>query len=271
VSLNPERLRWNLWALVATLLIGLAIGVGILSQTQLENAAFAFIPRQSYGGVVGGLVGLVALFVLYVTWKQREIALKDRQIQQLAVRQTTQRGQLLELASVMEASGQLAQKLELRPMLDLAARRVRSCLEADYSTIFLVNPRSGRLERAVSGGTAEATGEGNPGAAASAELGGGLIRHVHETGEALLVTLEEANARLARDIGLSSAPHSALCVPIRFEAARLGVLCITRTAGPEAFGPLQMRALQVLSDQCGAAIVKSFHYRRVGRDLRAAA
>ena len=73
------------------------------------------------------------------------------------------------------------------------------------------------------------------------------------------------------DLGLAGTPRAALCAPIRFKNASLGVLCVARIDGAEPFAAVHTRALQAPAEHCGAAIVKDFHYQRGARRGQAAA
>lgn len=260
-----RRRRW-LWGLAATLLVGLALTVVLLSVSPTDRAEPVLLPRANFGGILAGLVGLVVLFVLYATWQQDRLLAKEYELRRLAAHEATLRERLGELSSLLDACSQLAQKLELRDVLSLAAKRVVSCLEADLSAIYLFNPRSGQLEELASVGKGAAVKS-----PAVLRPGDGVLGYVYSTREALTVQSEEMLARLASELGLAGAPRAALCAPIRFDGACLGVLCIARVGEGEAFVMMHSRALQALAEHCGAAIVKGFHYQRCSREAQAAA
>ncbi len=263
---DSERRRRQLWGLTATLLLGFAVAVAILSESVVDKGGFVLLPRRTYGVVVNGLVGLVFLFVVYVTLRQRELAIRENEVQRLTMHEVAFRGRLTELMSLFETSSQLAQKLNIREMLGLAASRVLPCLEADHSTVHLLNPRDGDLEVVTSAGKRAAGTD-----VATIQPGEGVVGYVFASGEALIVNSSEMCARLGQELGLPRAPCSALCVAIRFKDTPLGVFSIVRIDVDEPFVPMHIRAMQALAEHCGAAIVKDFHYRRIAREAARAA
>jgi transcriptional regulator with GAF, ATPase, and Fis domain len=263
---GSERNRRRLWWLAAILMIGLATTVAILGASQVGQDEPVALPRESFTAILVAMVGLVALFALYAGSQHERLESKERDLARLAAHETILRERLNELSALLEMSGQLAQKLDVRGVLNLAASRLLPCLEADHSAVFLIDPRSGLLEEVASVGKQH--GIAGP---AKVSPGDGVIGYVYATGESLTIDSEEMLARLALELGLAVAPHAALCAPIRFEKSLLGVICVARIDVQETFAALHANALQALAEHCGAAIFKSFHYQCRGAGLRKAA
>ena len=259
-SAPDSRSRW-LWGLSAFLLIGFAVTVAILGKSSAEVERGVVLPTSTFESILAGLVGLVVLFVIYVSTQQEKLRRSAAEIRQRGVREEVLRARLNELAALLDVSGELSQTLDLRPMLELAARRLLPCLEADHSSIVLLNPRANLLEEAASVGMRMAV-EGP----ITVRPGSGVLGHVFETRETMTVEAEEARARLAQELGLAGIPSSAVCAPIIFEEVCLGVFCIARIDDNEAFTAMHARALLALAEQCGAAIVRHFHSRRGSGD-----
>ena len=262
---GAERRRRWLWWLASVLLVGLALTVVILVTSRPGGSEAAPLPRGSSGGVLAGMVGLVILFVLYGTWQHGQLLARESELRQIAAREDVLRERLDEVASLLEVTSALAEKLDLKAMLSLAAKRVLSCLEADHSAVYLFNPHDGRLDEVASCGA-----RSRPANTASARPEEGVLGYVYGSREALAIESEEMRARLAAELGLTGTPHAAICAPIRFKQANLGVLCIARIDVPEPFAAVHARALQALAEHCGAAIVKDFHYQRNAHVSRAA-
>jgi transcriptional regulator with GAF, ATPase, and Fis domain len=256
MSTPQGRQQW-LWALTACLLVGLAVTVAVLGRSGAETDRDVVLPMATFQLVLGGLVGLVLLFVAHVTIQQRRLRRWELEIQQRSMREEVLRARLNELAALMEVSGELSQKLDLRATLELAARRLLPCLEADHSSILLLNPRSRALEKAAWVGKSAAAGQ-----MVQVHPGEGVLGHVFVSREMLTVETPEARVALRRELGLAGTPCSAMCVPILFDGTCLGVFCVARVDVSEPFTALHARALQVLASQCGAAVVRYFHTRR---------
>jgi transcriptional regulator with GAF, ATPase, and Fis domain len=257
---TPEGRQQWLWTLSACLLIGLAVTVAILGRSSVPMDRNVVLPMATFQLVLGGLVGLVVLFVLHVSVQQRRLHRWELEIQQRSMHEEVLRARLNELAALLEVSGELSQKLDLRATLELAARRLLPSLEADHSSILLLNPRSQVLEKAASVGKRADVEHQVP-----VRLGEGVIGHVFVSREMLTVEAPEARVVLGRELGLAGVPCSAICVPILFDGACLGVFCVARVDVSEPFTVLHARALQVLASQCGAAVVRYFHSRRGSR------
>ena len=257
LSKTERRRRW-LWTLAAILLVGLVGEVAIIGSFGTEQTAFVFLPHATYGVVLAGLMGLVLLFVLYASQSLRALAAEEGERQRLAMREAVIHERLTGVSHLLDTMGMLAQKPDLHSTLSLAVSRALPCFEADYSSVLLFIPGTGQLETLVSVG-----GESESQAAELPRLSGGVVGSVHATGEALTANTPQACARLADELGLTSPPCSALCVPISFDGARLGVFCVARMTLDEPFTPMHAHALEVLAAHCGATIVRSLHDRRI--------
>jgi PAS domain S-box-containing protein len=257
LSKAEKRRRW-LWALAATLLVGLVAEVTIIGSFGTEQSAFVFLPHATYGAVLAGLMALVLLFVLYASQSLRALAAEEDENQHRAMREAVIHERLTGVSDLLDTLGMLAQKPDLRSTLSLAVNRALPCFEADYASVLLFIPGTGQLEPLVSVGCGSESL-----AARLPRLGEGMVGSVHATGEALTANTPQACASLADELGLESPPCSAVCVPISFDKSPLGVFCVARMTLDEPFTPMHARALQVLAAQCGTAIFRSLHDRRI--------
>lgn len=257
LSKTERRRRW-LWALAATLLVGLVGEVAIIGSFGTERTAFVFLPHATYGVILAGLMVLVLLFVLYATQSLRALAAEEGESQRLAMHEAVIHERLTGVSDLLDTMGMLAQKPDLHGTLSLAVNRALPCFEADYSSVLLFIPGTGQLETLVSvgAGTRSQTAQ-------LSRPGEGMVGSVHASGEALTANTPQACACLADELGLESPPRSALCVPISFDGARLGVFCVARMTLDEPLTPMHAHALEVLAAHCGATIFRSFHDRRI--------
>jgi transcriptional regulator with GAF, ATPase, and Fis domain len=266
VRLDPENRRRWLWGLSACLLVGLAVTVVILGKAGAEAGQAVVLPAATFQAVLGGLVGLVVLFVMYVSMQQEQLHRWETEVRQRAMHEELLRARLNELAALLDVSGELSRQLNLRSVLEVAVRRLLPCLEADHASILLIDPRRNVLEQAASVGKRAGADGPDP-----IHPGAGVLGHVFESREILTVESQEARAALGRELGLAGTPCSAVCTPIVFENTCLGVLCVARVDVSEAFTAMHARALHALAEQCGAAIVRHFDRRRGGQATARAA
>ncbi|HVP15108.1 MAG TPA: GAF domain-containing protein [Terriglobales bacterium] len=257
-SPGERRSRW-LSTLNGVLLVGLSVTVAVLVITRPEGPDAAILPGESRTLLIG-LVGLVVLFVLYTGWQQGQLRAREAELREVSAHGDVLRERLDELASLLEVTSALAENMDLKTVLTLAAKRVVPCLDADHAAVYLFNPRVGRLEEVASSSTR--VGATGPPTVTPDE---GVIGYVYANRDAFALESEEMRARLAAELGLTGTPHAALCAPIRFRRANLGVFCVARIEHQEPFAAVHVRALQAVAEHCGAAIVKDFHYQRAGR------
>ena len=257
LSKTEHRRRW-LWALAATLLVGLVGEVAIIGSFGTEPTAFVFLPHATYGVVLAGLMALVLLFVLYASQSLRALAAEEGENQRLALREAVIHERLTGVSDLLDTMGQLAQKRDLRGTLSLAVDRALPCFEADHASVLLFIPGTGQLETLVSVG-----GGAGSRPARLPRAGEGMVGSVHATGEAVTANTPQACSSLADELGLESTPCSALCVPISFDGTPLGVFCVARMTLDEPFSPMHARALEGLATHCGTVIFRSLQERRV--------
>ena len=212
-----------------------------------------------------GLCGLVLLFVLYVQHHHRKLSVLESRFRDIAVREAALQAHFSELSFLFDISTQLQLRLDLNSMLDLAAQRLLPCLDAQQSTIMLVNEESGLLEvRAASGVDSErVTG-------VKVKPGEGVAGQVFSTGELLNLTAATAGQQFAEQPDYGRGIIAGLCVPMRFRGNPIGVVCVTRTSG-EPFSDLHARMLATFAEHCAATVVKTNHHHELLESVRTSA
>lgn len=260
-----ERQRGTLWMLGLVLLAALCAALVLLSWSTGEDGAVMARIEERWPTLVG-LSGLVLLFGLYATHKQRELVRMQERFQQLAVREASLKARLGELSFLFDTSTQLQLRLDMQSMLDLATQRLLSCFEAHQSSIMLHNPDTGLLEvRAVSGVDANLV------AGSTAKPGEGIAGTAFATGESLLLTPESMAQRFPNDIKPGRSITSSLIVPLRFRGNAVGVVSVCRTDQTEEFTALHMQMLESFAEHCAATFVKTSHHQAMLEGVRRAA
>ena len=212
-----------------------------------------------------GLVGLVLIFVLYTQHKHRQLGELEGRLRDSAVREASLQARFSELTFLFDTSTQLQLRLDLASMLDLAAQRLTSCLEATQSSSMLHRPESGLLEVRAAAGVDSTLVKG-----ARVRPGEGIAGHVFASGETLVLTPEVMAKRFPDEIKHSRTIASALCVPLRFRGTPIGVVSVARTGG-EPFGEIHARMLETFAEHCAATVVKTEHHHDVLRQVKNAA
>ncbi len=256
-----DRQRGALISLGAVLLTAMCLALVILSWTQEQDG---FDIQRRWPTLVG-LSGLVLIFVLYAQNKHRELGRMEGRLRDLAVREARLQTRFSELSFLFDISTQLQLRLDLQGMLDLAAQRLVPCLDAHQCSIMLHNPETGRLEvRATAGVDSGLVKD------ATVQIGDGIAGHVFSKGETLILSPQAMQERFPAAIKHGRTIASALCVPMRFRGAPIGVVCVSRTSG-EPFGEIHARMLEAFSEHCAATVVKTQHHHELLAHVRQAA
>jgi transcriptional regulator with GAF, ATPase, and Fis domain len=253
-ALDTVGRRRSLWRVAAVLLLVLVLAVVALTMPPDDGGV---IPLWNHYVRLASLLGLVAMFVAYVFDEERRLAAADARLQQVMVREVSLRARLAEVSELLDATTEMARTFDLPAVLDLAVRRVRSCMDADSSVILLLDPATGVLKGVVAAGEGAELMK-----AAQTSSREGALGCAFEAGEPMALESRTLCEQFARELGLAVVPSAALCVPLRFEGARLGLLCVSRCDDRTSYSSADARALYSLADHCAAALVKSFHARR---------
>jgi transcriptional regulator with GAF, ATPase, and Fis domain len=254
-----QRQRGNLlWAAGLLLLLMSATLVMIVA---LEDGGRIDLARR--WPTLCGLVGMVAVFVLYIQHKHGQLAALENRLRDLAVREATAQARFTELSFLFDISTQLQLRLDLASMLDLAVQRLVSCLDAHQATIMLYDETSETLRvRATAGGDSPLVRD------ASARPSEGIAGHVFTTGTTVVLSPDVIAERFPNEVKPKRSIASALCVPMRFRGSSIGVVCVTRDSG-ESFGPMHAKMLEAFAEHCAATVFKTHHHhemlRQVGR------
>ncbi len=259
-----ERQRGVLWMLGLVVMGALCAGLAVVSWSGAEGG-FQVEMTQKWTSLVG-LAGLVLLFVLYATKKQRELAAMQDRLQKVAVREASLHARLGELSLLFDTSTQIQLRLDMQSMLELATQRLLSCFEAHQSSIMLLNEESGLLEvRAASGVDANLV------AGSRAKPGEGIAGAAFAAGESLLLDDASMRARFPNDIKPGRNIRSSLIVPMKFRGACVGVISVSRTHQSEPFEEVHRQMLQTFAEHCAATFVKTHHHQTLLEGVRRAA
>ena len=254
--LDSQRRLWS--GLAGLLMTAICVTLVLVSWWQSPEG-FSF--RTRWPSLVG-LLGLVLVFVLYSQHKHRQLGELERRLRDAAVREASMQARFTELAFLFDTSTQLQLRLDLASMLELATQRLASCLEATQCSIMLHNPATGMLEVRAAGGVDSVLVSG-----ARVEPGKGIAGHVFASGETLLLTPQVMAERFPDEIKHGRTIASALCVPLRFRGASIGVVSVAR-AGGEPFGETHARMLETFGEHCAATVVKTEHHQDVLRQVK---
>ena len=262
-----RRRNSMMWAWVFVLVIGLCATVPML-YLPLVGALNQYEPdagpsnEQVYYALVG-LAGLVVIFLLYLSLKQRELEGMRETLARESQETESARMRLLELSEMFHLSTTLNLQLRLPVVLEIIVRRVVSALRAQQASIMLFDPESGELEtRAAYGLEAEFT------RGARVKMGDGIAGRVAESGDVALLNRTTKDAEFAKHFKHDRNITSALSLPLRVGERCIGVLNVNRINHPEQFEDHHREILAMFAEHVAAVIERAEVLDRLGNRSR---
>ena len=259
-----DRRNWGLWILNGALLVVMAGVITSLYLPQLWGLVAMDMPApETRGMMVTSMCGLVLIFMFYMLLKQREMANVRGDLFRSRMKEEILRSRLGEITSLFDMSTSVNMQLSVDSILDIITRRVLTCLEADQSSILMLDPATQMLHaRAVHGVDADFVKD------AKIKLGDGVAGFVAQAGEPMVLNPEDINRRFAAHKKHGRNITSALCIPLMVKGRAIGVLNINRIDRDRPFTAADARVLGVFGEHAAVAIQKVEDYRAL--DSRAA-
>jgi K+-sensing histidine kinase KdpD len=242
-----RRNRW-MWLLNIALICFLSVTVAILYRLQDKTHLASWL--QAPGGevtLIGGLCGLTILFCLYMFHKQIELTKVRQDLLGIRIREEAVRSRLTGISHLLDASSPLLESLEQNVSLDLVSLNVKTCMEADHASLYLLEAGSDDLVcRSVTGANA------NECRNKTESKGQGVVGTVVNTGEAM--QLDGSQISSQENDPEHQAYESLIVVPIAVEEEILGVIQVARTEPCDLFVPSDARALTAFGTHVGRAL-----------------
>ena len=252
-----DRRNWGLWILNGLLLVVMA---GVITSLYLPRVWGLVAPEmpapETRGMMVTGMCGLVLIFMFYMLLKQREMAHVRSDLFRSRMKEEILRSRLGEITSLFDMSTSVNMQLTVDAILDIITRRVLTCLEADQSSILMLDPDTQTLScRAVHGIDADFVRD------CQIKLGDGIAGYVAANGEPMVINPEDITRRFAAHRKPGRNITSALCIPLMVKGRAIGVLNINRIDRDRPFTAGDARVLAVFGEHAAVAIQKVEDYR----------
>jgi len=259
-----DRRNWGLWILNGLLLVVMAGVITSLYLPQVWGLVAMDMPApETRGMMVTGMCGLVLIFMFYMLLKQREMAGVRSDLFRSRMKEEILRSRLGEITSLFDMSTSVNMQLTVDSILDIITRRVLTCLEADQSSILMLDPETQTLYcRAVHGVDADFVRD------ARIKLGEGVAGFVAQNGEPMVLNPDDMARRFSAHRKAGRNITSALCIPLMVKGRAIGVLNINRIDRDRPFTPADARVLAVFGEHAAVAIQKVEDYKAL--DSRAA-
>lgn len=258
-----DRKNWGLLLLNSLLLLVMAAVISSLYLPQLWGLMVPDVPApETRGMLVTGLCGLVLIFMLYMLLKQRQMVNLRADLFRARMKEEILRSRLSEITSLFDMSTSVNMQLTVDSILDIITRRVLTCLEADQSSILMLNSATQMLEcRAVHGVDSDFVRD------ATIKLGDGIAGYVAQHGEPMVLNPEDVVRRFASFRKTGRNITSALCIPLMVKGRAIGVLNINRVDRDRPFTAGDARVLAVFGEHAAVAIQRTEDFRAL--DTRA--
>jgi signal transduction histidine kinase len=263
---NIERRMTWMWALSAILMVALActLLVFYMMGTRELTGMFGILAPQSQVPLGAGLCGLTAVFCLFTYSRQRANHRLTRQLFEARLHEDSLRARMFELTSLFDMAGDAHLQEDVDPLLATVSRRLLTCLEADRTSVLLVDPATRELAFRASAGE---------GGGASREVrvpvGEGIAGWVAQNNEPLILNDEETLRRFATETRPGSEIKTAMCIPLSTRGHAIGVINVSRTSDERPFTAGDSRLLTTFAEHIAAAIQRIEDLAAIDRVRRA--
>jgi adenylate cyclase len=242
--------EYQLWLLSILIIIVLTLGIlvpniirSLTSDTEITVGGFS---QYFYVNILAIMILLVTLYLI----------LKQREIQRLRVtllgkeRYTEELEKHMKIMTgLFEISTYINRNIDLDDILKAIVQQVVECMEADYSSLLLVQEDKRFLKVQASHGK-EAKYTQN----ALIEIGESVDGWVAKHGESLLLNGEIDPHDFPGIEKRDRKIMSALCVPLKTEEEIIGVLNLNRTEANKYFSQKDLQLLTIFGNHAAAAI-----------------
>ena len=225
-----DRRTWGILGLAILVILAFSATVPSLYMGLVRSGFLG--DRLPPGGgwmLLVGLLGLTALFCLYMVRQQAAInRLRVRMVQD-EMELSQSRGRLAELTSLFQLGNSLHMELPLETIFEITVRRVASTLHSHDVSLFLYDPDTKTLS--VRGAFGLSPRDPEP----DVRIGEGAVGWAARHREPILMQARESTARFAQFFTSHPDVGSVLILPIALESRTLAVLQVCRAARSEPF------------------------------------
>ena len=252
-----EKRRFELWLMSTVLLVGLTLGLVLLSMWSPEDMHRLLVRP----GVRFGVLGLAVVLSAYSVEKELNLRRVSRLLFDERLLTTALSNRLHEITTLLDAGRAVNSTLELDRVLSSILTGATDLMPADSGSVMLLEGSELVVAAAVGNDTLLGL---------RAAIGDGIAGHVARTKEPLLIN-GRATPSLFPGLEKRTLPvGSSLCVPLLERGELLGVLNLS-AQGSGAFSEYDLRAVSLFAEQAAAAIGKARLYAQSQQQSQALA
>jgi diguanylate cyclase (GGDEF)-like protein len=252
-----EKRRFELWLMSTVLLVGLTLGLAVLSMWSPEDMHRLLVrPYVRYG-----VLALAAVLSAYSVEKELNLRRLSRMLFDERLLTTALSNRLHEITTLLDAGRAVNSTLELDRVLASILTGATDLMPASSGSVMLLEGEE--LVVAAAAGNSVALGRRLP-------VGDGIAGHVARTMQPLLLN-GEASPAVFPGLGKRvNTVGSSLCVPLVERSQLLGVLNLSAER-TDCFSEYDLRAISLFAEQAAAAIGKARLYAQSQQQANALA
>lgn len=255
-----EKRRFELWLLSTVLLVGMTLGIALLSMWSPEDMhRLTARPEARFG-----LIGLAVVLSAYSIEKERNLRRISRMLLDERLLTTALSNRLHEITTLLDAGKAVNSTLELDLVLSSILTGATDLMPAGSGSVMLLE--GAELVVAAAAGNDSALGQRVP-------VGDGVAGYVARTREPILLNGRAAPALFPGLTKRNQEVGSSLSVPLIEGGRLLGVLNLN-ARGTAEFSEFDLRAVRLFAEQAATAIGKARLYaqsQKLAQDLEHAA
>lgn len=252
-----EKRRFELWLMSTVLLVGLTLGLVLLSMWSPEDMHRLLVNPVVRFGVLGLAVALSG----YSVEKELNLRRLSRLLFDERLLTTALSSRLHEISALLDAGRAVNSTLELDRVLSSILTGATDLMPASSGSVMLLE--GSELVVAAAAGNSEALGR-------RVAIGDGISGHVARTMEPLLINGKASSSLFPGLCARAQQVGSSLCVPLVERGELLGVLNLSAESVDE-FSEYDLRAISLFAEQAAAAIGKARLYAQSQEQAQALA
>lgn len=250
-----EKKDWHLWVLLISLFLVLtSFIVLIVFYSDVSSFFEKELDIYSFNFLFIGYVGLSLLFIVYILFQEISVRKLRRDVIVEKINLSITLGKRYqELKALFLVSTLVNSEVEPSKILHLISKQAMNCLNADYSSLMILDSNANRLRCVAAYGCKSELLKD-----AEVEVGKGVCGWVVEHNQPLLLDQDNLNQyKFIDPVEKEGTIFSALCVPLKVKGKIKGVLNVNSLSKDKRFTEEDLNLLSIFADNAAISIEKA--------------
>ena len=254
-----QRRDWQIWILMLTVFLVFATFIVlVIFYSDLQQLYEEQIDVWMFNFLLLGFVALSLLFVGYVVLKEVAVKKLQRDLMEHRIASQVLEQRLRDLQAVFEVTTLVNSEMVLSGVLDTISSKALKTLGGDQSSLFLYDPRIGKL-RCVSVWGPQSHVVKN----AEVEIGKSVAGWVMLYGKPLHLGEDLNESQFPEFIRKEKKISSSLCVPLMVKNKAKGVLNISLFDTKKKFTETDLKLVSIFAENAAISIEKAELYEKL--------